>query len=110
MLEHKPHMRIFNNIILNKPYMLYINNEKDANNEEFAEKVIKASPKEIYNYKDRLNDEELELIRFLEEKTENDTHGVSDDLTEEELDQALFEASFNKLNFEDEEIKSINDY
>lgn len=100
-------MRIFNNHALNKQFVNYIDNEKDANNEELAEKVIKASPKEIYMAKDKLRDEELELIRFLEEKTENDTHGVSDDVTEEELDQALFEASFNKLNFEDEEIKSI---
>jgi hypothetical protein len=100
-------MRIFNNPILNKPFGIRVDNEKDASNEELADKVIKASPKEIYDYKNRLKDEELELIKFLEEKTENDTHGISDDVTEEDLDQAIFEASFNKLNFEEEEIKSI---
>lgn len=99
-------MRIFNNIILNKPFAVRIDQEKDANNEELAEKIIRASPKEIYDFKDRLNDEELELLRFLEERTEDDTQGMSDDVTEEDLDQALFEASFNKLNFVDEEIKS----
>jgi hypothetical protein len=99
-------MRIFNNVIMNKQFAIRVDQEKDANNEELAEKIIKASPKEIYDAKNKLKDEELELLKFLEDRSEDDTLGMSDDVTEEDLDQALFEASFNKLNFVDEEIKS----
>jgi hypothetical protein len=93
---------------LNKKFEGRVDNEKDINNEELAEKVVRASPREIYNFKDRLIDEEYEILKFLEDKTEEESYGKSDDVTEEDLDQALFEASFNKLNFVDEEVKSIS--
>ena len=46
------------------------------------------------------------MLEFLEDKTHKDSFEVSDDLTEEQLDQALFEASYMKHDIENDEFKS----
>lgn len=78
----------------------------DKNNEERAEKIKKRSNNvKYYDSWSEFRDGDLELVEFLEDKTHFDSFQVSDDLTEEQLDQALFEASYAKPDFESDEFK-----
>jgi hypothetical protein len=98
-------MRTYNNPMY-KNLEAYIHPEKHANHEELAERIYKPMGAELYNFKNDIRDSELELKRWLEDKTVEESSEVTDDITEEDLDQAIFEASFTKLNTEDEELKS----
>lgn len=48
------------------------------------------------------------MLEFIEEKAERDTFEVSDDLTEDEVDQAIFESLYSKPDNETDEFKSKN--
>jgi hypothetical protein len=106
-LAIKPNIRTYNNKVAYKSFIAYIDPEKHANNEELAERIFKPSGSELFYFKHAPKDGEHELKKWLEDKTVEDSVQPNDDLTEEDLDQAVFEASFTKLNTEDEEFKRI---
>lgn len=85
----------------------YIDNVKDANNEDLADRILRTSNFKKYTQNYVTSDEDKDLIEFLENQTEKDTFGVSDDVTEEDLDQAVFEAQYAKPTRESDEYKSI---
>ena len=69
---------------------------QDWKNEELREKIKFKSnyQKFIENY--HLRDSETEQREFLRNKTDSDSFDISEDLTEDDLDQAIFEASYAK--------------
>jgi hypothetical protein len=81
---------------------------KDRNNDELKEFVKFRTPLRKHNDNSRIKDSRREILEFLENKTEHDSFDIADDLTEEELDQALFEASYVKPQFESDEFISKN--
>ncbi len=50
---------------------------------------------------------QADLLDFLEDTTYHDSFETSDDLTEEKLDQAIFESTYMKPDIETDEFKSI---
>lgn len=88
----------------------YIYPYKDYYNEELAERIPKRTNFLKYVERQHLTDSEKDTLRFLEDTTEKESFAPSDDLTEEELDQAIFESSFMKPVHESEEYKSNIDF
>lgn len=86
---------------------LYINNDTDSKNDDFADKILRRSNFRKYVDKIETKDEDKALIEFFENKTEEDLLAPSDDITEDELDQAFFEATYSKPVRETDEFKSI---
>lgn len=84
----------------------YVYPYKDYNNEEMAERIFKRTNFVKYIERQNLTDSEKDTLRFLEDTTEKDSFAPSDDITEEELDQAIFEASYIKPIHESDEYKS----
>ena len=84
----------------------YITPYKDILNEDLAERVPTRT--NFLKYADRSihKSEDKQTLEFLEETTERESFAPSDDPTEEELDQAIFEASYSKPVHETEEYKS----
>jgi len=85
----------------------YVYPYKDYDNEEMAERIPKRT--NFLKYVDRQHgatDSEKDILRFLEDTTETESFAPSDDVTEEELDQALFESTYMKPVHETEEYKS----
>jgi len=54
-----------------------------------------------------VRDSDKEKLEFLEYKTMEDTYAISDDVTEDELDQALFESTYNKPYWESDEFRGL---
>lgn len=50
---------------------------------------------------------EKEMLEFIETRAEKDTFEISDDLTEDKIDQAIFESAYSKPDEETDEFKSI---
>jgi hypothetical protein len=94
----------------NSPYLFdkfdYIVPSIDYKNEELKSKVLFRSNFHKYIDSIDLQDSSKEKIRFLEDKTYHDSFDVSDDITEEELDQAVFESTYHKPIFESDEYRS----
>lgn len=84
----------------------YVYPYKDYDNEEMAERISKRTNFLKYVERQHLTDSEMDTLRFLEDSTEKESFAPSDDLTEEELDQAIFESSYMKPVHETEEYKS----
>lgn len=84
----------------------YINPEKDINNEELAERIPRRTNFLKYVERQKFKSTDKQTIEFLENTTERESFAPSDDPTEEELDQAIFEASYSKPIHETDEYKS----
>lgn len=78
----------------------------DENNEEYADKIFMRDNLNIHHDDQKLRDSDALMLEFLEKRTEEDSFDVSDDVTEEQLDQAIFEASYSKPNLETDEYRS----
>lgn len=78
---------------------------KDADDEELGEKVFRRAPINKHIDSIDIRDSQKEVLQFLETKTEEDSFEVSDDITEDQLDQALFEASYSKPPYESDEYR-----
>jgi len=88
----------------------YIYPYKDYNNEELADRIPKRTNFLKYVERQHLTDSEMDTIRFLEDTSEKESFAPSDDMTEEELDQAIFESTYMKPVHETEEYKSNKFY
>ena len=88
----------------------YIYPYKDYDNEELAERIPKRTNFLKYVERQKLTDSEMDTLRFLEDTAEKESFAPSDDLTEEELDQAIFESTYMKPVHETDEYKSIFNY
>jgi len=84
----------------------YIIPEKDINNEDLAERIPTRTNFLKYVERQHFKSTDKQTIEFLEDTTERESFAPSDDPTEEELDQAIFEASYSKPVHETEEYKS----
>jgi hypothetical protein len=84
----------------------YIVPSIDYKNEELKSKVLFRNNFHKYLDSISLEDSEMEKVRFLEDKTYTDSFDISDDVTEEELDQAVFESSYYKPVLESDEYRS----
>lgn len=84
----------------------YIRPYKDINNEDLLERIPTRT--EFLKYVDRqhFKSTDKQITEFLEDTTERESFAPSDDPTEEELDQAIFEASYSKPVHESDEYKS----
>jgi hypothetical protein len=78
----------------------------DYKNEELKSRVLFRSNYHRFVDNIEVRDSDKEKLEFLEDKTMDDSYAVSDDITEEQLDQALFEASYNKPYYESDEFRS----
>jgi len=82
---------------------------KERENEEYSEKIFKRKPIDIFNdrlclYKSELND----INNFINSRVHQDSSRISPDLTEDDLNQALFEAQYQKSVEETEEFKKLD--
>ncbi len=84
----------------------YIQPEKDMDNEELAERIPKRTNFLKYVERQHFKSTDKQTLEFLENTTERESFAPSDDPTEEELDQAIFEASYSKPIHETDEYKS----
>ena len=87
----------------------YIVPSIDYKNEELKSKVLFRNNFHKYLDSISMDDSEKEKLIFLEDKTYHDSFDVSDDVTEEELDQAVFESTYYKPIYESDEYRSIID-
>jgi hypothetical protein len=83
----------------------YIIPSIDYKNEELKSKVLRRSNYKRYLDNFIIRDSDMEKLEFLENKTMQDSYQVSEDITEEELDQAIFESTYAKPPFESDEIR-----
>lgn len=109
----KQHKRIQDSFFLrsfNSPSLWdkfdYIIPYVDYKNEELKSKVLFRNNFHKYLDSISLEDSHMEKVRFLEDKTYSDSFDISDDVTEEELDQAVFESSYYKPVTESDEYRS----
>ena len=80
----------------------------ERNNEDIQDKLFKKRPIDIFNDKSNFYYNEITDIRnFINHKIEQDTAVVSDDVSEEELNEVLFEASYSKDVKETDEYKGL---
>ena len=84
----------------------YVYPYKDYDNEEMAERIPKRTNFVKYVERQKETDSEMDTLRFLEDTSEKESFAPSDDLTEEELDQAIFESTYMKPVHETDEYKS----
>lgn len=82
---------------------------KERENEEYSEKIFKRKPLDIFNdrlclYKSELND----IKNFINNRVHQDSSRISPDLAEDDLNQALFEAQYQKSVEETEEYKKLD--
>jgi hypothetical protein len=85
----------------------YVVPQEDYKNEELKQKVLLRSNYHRFVDSIELKNSQKAKLEFLENKTMDDSYAMSDDLTEEDLDQALFEASYSKPIWETEEFRGI---
>lgn len=104
-LYDKFFLRFYNNPKFDN-FTGYIYPYKDYDNEELAERIPKRTNFLKYVERQKLTDSEMDTLRFLEDTTEKESFAPSDDLTEEELDQAIFESTYMKPIHETDEYKS----
>ena len=84
----------------------YITPHKDMENEDLLERIPTRTDFIKYIERQNLTSTDKQTREFLENTTERDSFAPSDDPTEEELDQAIFEASYSKPVHETNEYKS----
>jgi hypothetical protein len=77
----------------------------DYKNEELKQRVLFRSNFHRFLDNHKVRDSDKEKLEFLEYKSMEDSYAISDDVTEEELDQALFESTYNKPYWESEEYR-----
>ena len=77
----------------------------DYKNEELKQRVLFRSNYHRFLNNLKLRDSDKEKLEFLENKSMDDSYAISDDVTEEELDQALFESTYSKPIFETDEYR-----
>ena len=100
------HYRIYNNPKWEE-FNTNINPAIDAYDEEKSEKVRKKSPRYKYFERNETKSSERETREFLEESTEEELENSKPkNITEELIDQALYEAQYIKKDTENDEYKS----
>merc|ERR1712032_426114 len=77
-------------------------------NEDLAERIPTRTDFLKYVERSNFQSTEKQTIEFLEDTTQRESFAPSDDPTEEELDQAIFEASYSKPVHETDEYKKIS--
>lgn len=80
----------------------------DYKNEELKQRVLLRSNFHRF-IEENVNprDSDKEKLEFLETKSMEDSYAMSDDVTEDELDQALFESTYNKPYWESDEYRGL---
>jgi len=85
----------------------YVDPAIDAYDEEKAEKVRRKSPKYKYYERNEINSAEKEIRDFLEKTNEEELENSNPkNITEELIDQALYEAQYIKKDMDNNELKS----
>lgn len=90
-----------------KEFFGYVIPHEDINREDMAEKVLLSDNWDKYKDREIFANSNSQIEKFLEDRAHSDSWEYSDDITEEELDQALFEATYTKEIVESDEYKSI---
>lgn len=103
--EYSKYGRMYNSFKQGLEYISIVNPDDAKYDDELKERIFKSSPFERNLKLHNNTDHEKEARNFLEERTESDSYDIVDDLTEEDLDQALFEASYVKPVHDSEEYK-----
>lgn len=87
---------------------LFVIPHLERNNEEIQERLFKRKPLQSFNDRECLYSNEMEEMRkFVDFKLEQDVSKISNDSTENEINQAVFEAQYTKPVEESEEYKSL---
>lgn len=110
--EEEKYLREFSRKYANPEFKAFectIVPHKERENEELQEKIFKRKPLDIFN--DRLSlykSEQADMLNFINHRVNQDSSRISPDLTEDDLNQALFEAQYQKPIEESEEYKKLS--
>lgn len=87
---------------------LFVIPHLERNNEDIQERLFKRKPLQSFKDRECLYSNEMEEMRkFVNFRLEQDTSKISDDDTENEINQAVFEAQYTKPVEESDEYKSL---
>lgn len=87
----------------------YIVPHLERSNEEAADKIFKRKPLEVFRDRINLYKNELSDVQsFINHRITQDTSKLSDDITENEINQAIFEAHYQKPVESTESFKNLN--